>query len=55
LIKLGQGPLLQKEGAGNGIGLFLCRLLIHRQDGQLDFANDPMGGFIAQIKLPGRS
>ncbi len=55
LIKLGQGPLLQKEGSGNGIGLFLCRLLIHRQNGQLEFLNDPVGGFVAQIKLPGRA
>lgn len=53
--KLGRGPLLQKEGTGNGIGLYLCRLLINRQNGQLDFSNDPKGGFIAQINLPGKS
>lgn len=52
--KLSQGPLLQKEGTGNGIGLYLCRLLINRQNGQLDFSNDPKGGFIAQINLPGK-
>jgi K+-sensing histidine kinase KdpD len=52
---LGHDPLPQQESTGNGIGLYLCRSLISRQGGKLEFSNDATRGFAAHLELPGEA
>jgi signal transduction histidine kinase len=50
---LGRDPMPQRQGSGNGIGLYLCRSLIARQGGSLRFSIDPDKGFVAHLELSG--
>ncbi|MFZ3231531.1 MAG: HAMP domain-containing sensor histidine kinase [Pseudobdellovibrio sp.] len=53
--KLGKSPMPWIQGSGNGIGLFLCRSLLNRQNGDIYFENltSEKNGFIVQILIPG--
>jgi signal transduction histidine kinase len=53
LNKLGLDPLPQKEGDGSGIGLYLCRFLMLKQNGNLKFINEPGLGLTAQMMILG--
>ena len=53
VLKLGQSQIQSKEDSGNGIGLYLCRSLLTRQNGDLIFENNPETGFTAQVLIPG--
>lgn len=53
LAKLGTDPLPLSESEGNGIGLFLCRFLMNKQNGQLKFINEQGLGLTAQILIAG--
>mgnify|MGYP000931445208 CR=1 FL=1 len=53
LSKLGRMQLPKGEGQGNGIGLYLCRSLLRRQNGDLIFENQSGEGFTVQVLIPG--
>lgn len=53
LSQLGRIQLPRGEGRGNGIGLYLCRSLLMRQNGDLFFENQTGEGFTVQVLIPG--
>ncbi|NNN05551.1 MAG: response regulator [Elusimicrobia bacterium] len=42
----------KEPGQGTGLGLYLCRLLIERNDGRISAANRPEGGAVFTVDLP---
>lgn len=53
LSSLGREITPQSAGSGNGIGLYLCRYLIRKMDGDIEFVASPFQGFCCEITLSG--
>jgi signal transduction histidine kinase len=42
----------KKAGEGSGLGLYICRNIIHSYDGTLELESEPGHGTLARIRLP---
>ena len=53
LNRIGKTPFPASENEGSGIGLYLCRFLAIKQNGDLAFTNEPGLGFTAHLTIAG--